>query len=93
MMPYIPSALCLKIHDFYGLLSGLRKNVYLCNHEASNIRSQQLAQRILSRGGGEVAGGINETFRVLKSNELRQYGEYRTKRLVLEAWDRFGFDN
>lgn len=38
-------------------------------------------------------GCINETFRVLKSNELRQYGEYRTKRLVLEAWDRFGFDN
>lgn len=38
-------------------------------------------------------GCINETFRVLKSNELRQYGEYRTKRLVLEAWDRFGYDN
>ena len=28
-------------------------------------------------------GCINETFRVLKSNELRQFGEYRTKRLVL----------
>lgn len=38
-------------------------------------------------------GCINETFRVLKSNELRQYGEYRTKRLILEAWDRFGYDN
>ena len=38
-------------------------------------------------------GCINETFRVLKSNELRQFGEYRTKRLVLEAWDRFNFDN
>lgn len=37
-------------------------------------------------------GCINETFRVLKDNELRQYGEYRTKRLVLEAWERFGFD-
>lgn len=31
-----------------------------------------------------------ETFRVLKNNEIRQYGEYRTKRLVLEAWDRLG---
>lgn len=30
----------------------------------------------------------SETFRVLKSNKLRQYGEYRTRRLVLEAWDR-----
>lgn len=38
-------------------------------------------------------GCINETFRVLKDNEIRQYGEYRTKRLVLEAWNKFGFDN
>jgi len=30
----------------------------------------------------------SETFRVLKNKELRQYGEYRTRRLVLEAWDR-----
>lgn len=29
-----------------------------------------------------------ETFRVLKEKELRQYGEYRTRRLVLEAWHR-----
>jgi len=28
-----------------------------------------------------------ETFRVLKEKETRQYGEYRTKRLVLAAWD------
>jgi hypothetical protein len=27
-----------------------------------------------------------ETFRVLKEKEQRQYGEYRTRRLVLEAW-------
>ena len=31
----------------------------------------------------------SETFRVLKDNEFSQFGEYRTKRLVLEAWDRF----
>jgi hypothetical protein len=29
-----------------------------------------------------------ETFRGLKSNEIRQFGEYRTRRLILEAWDR-----
>lgn len=29
-----------------------------------------------------------ETFRVLKEKEQRQYGEYRTRRLVLEAWER-----
>lgn len=30
----------------------------------------------------------SETFRVLKNNELRVFGEYRTRRLVLEAWDK-----
>lgn len=29
----------------------------------------------------------SETFRVLKNNELREFGEYRTQRLVLAAWD------
>jgi len=29
-----------------------------------------------------------ETFRVLKEKEIRNYGEYRTKRLVMEAWER-----
>ena len=29
----------------------------------------------------------SETFRVLKEGEIRAYGEYRTRRLVLEAWD------
>ena len=31
-----------------------------------------------------------ETFRVLKEMEIKQFGEYRTRRLVLEAWDRLG---
>ena len=30
----------------------------------------------------------SETFRVLKTNEKARYGEYRTARLVLDAWDR-----
>lgn len=29
----------------------------------------------------------SETFRVLKQNEEREFGEYRTQRLVLAAWD------
>jgi hypothetical protein len=29
----------------------------------------------------------SETFRVLKEVEIRTYGEYRTQRLVLDAWD------
>ena len=28
-----------------------------------------------------------ETFRVLKEKEIKQFGEYRTRRLVLEAWN------
>lgn len=32
-------------------------------------------------------GYPSETFRVLKTNEIRRYGEYRTARLVLAAWD------
>lgn len=30
----------------------------------------------------------SETFRVLKEKEIRHHGEYRTRRLVLSAWDR-----
>jgi hypothetical protein len=30
----------------------------------------------------------SETFRVLKHYEIRRFGEYRTARLVLQAWDR-----
>ncbi len=35
----------------------------------------------------------SETFRVLKDNETKKYGEYRTQRLVLEAYDRFAKDS
>jgi len=30
----------------------------------------------------------SETFRVLKNSEIKEFGEYRTGRLVLEAWDK-----
>ena len=33
-------------------------------------------------------GYPSETFRVLKEKEIDQQGEYRTRRLVLAAWDR-----
>lgn len=29
----------------------------------------------------------SESIRVLKNKELKAYGEYRTQRLVLAAWD------
>ena len=31
----------------------------------------------------------SETFRVLKKNEIKTFGEYRTRRLIIEAWDKF----
>jgi hypothetical protein len=34
----------------------------------------------------------SETFRVLREKEEKQYGCYRTRRLVLEAWERFVAD-
>jgi len=39
---------------------------------------------------GEESGV--ETFKALRNREKRQLGEYRTQRLVLEAWDRFKRD-
>ena len=33
-------------------------------------------------------GQPSKTFRVLKDKEMRLYGEYRTRRLVLDAWQR-----
>jgi len=35
----------------------------------------------------------SETFRVLKTKELAQFDEYRTRRLVLDAWDRLTASN
>jgi hypothetical protein len=35
----------------------------------------------------------SETFRVLKEKEIRLHREYRTRRLVLEAWDRMEGEN
>ena len=42
----------------------------------------------MSSDPGKVKGADypSETFRVLKEKETRQFGEYRTERLVLEAW-------
>ena len=34
----------------------------------------------------------SETFRVLKNNDIKRFGEYRTARLVLAAWDRMERD-
>lgn len=35
-------------------------------------------------------GFPGKTFRVLKEKEVKQFGEYRTRRLVLDVWDEQG---
>ena len=35
--------------------------------------------------GEDFSGGT--TVRVVEEKEIKQFGEYRTRRLVLEAWD------
>jgi predicted nucleotidyltransferase component of viral defense system len=45
------------------------------------------------RGWGQTfkirfSGFLGETLRVLKEKEEREYGEYRTRRLILEVWNR-----
>lgn len=43
---------------------------------------------VLDPADAKGADYPSETFRVLKEREFRQFGEYRTQRLVLDAWDR-----
>ena len=42
---------------------------------------------ILDPADVKGSGYPSETFRVLKNNEKARYGEFRTARLVLAAWD------
>lgn len=54
--------------------------------KASDLRAAKSA--ILDPADVMGADYPSETFRVLKKNEIAKYGEYRTARLVLQAWDR-----
>lgn len=49
------------------------------------ILFQTKYQQLTPRDGG--ADCSSEVLRVFKNSELRQFGEYRTRCLVLEAWD------
>ena len=45
---------------------------------------------ILDRKEVYGEGFSGEIFRVLREKEARQFGTYKTRRLVLEAWNRLG---
>jgi hypothetical protein len=54
-----------------------------CTDRAATFCTDHPAMRITT-----TLVGASKTFRVLKTNEVRQFGEVRTQQLVLEAWDR-----
>lgn len=90
-----------ELDAYYARLYGLNRKQLryilepqdLTERELSDILSDQeevedpLDQRAY-RKRVEASRFPGETFRVLKEKELRRYGEYRTRRLVLEAWER-----
>lgn len=61
-----------ELNAYYGRLYGLSKNDLQYILDPEDLY------------GSDFPG---ETFRVLKQNELKHYGEYRTKRLILEIHD------
>lgn len=67
---------------------------FLINENLKNISDMNVFQYrdelryILDPGDVMDEDYPSETFRVLKNKEIREFGEYRTQRLVLEAWDR-----
>ena len=49
-----------------------------------------MAAHVPNDGRAQQRGRVGprgETFRVLKDREVRDYGEYRTGRLVMQRWD------
>jgi len=48
--------------------------------------TEEELQYVLDPAKARGSGYPSETFRVLKEREIRQFNEYRTERLVLEAW-------
>jgi hypothetical protein len=83
--------LCAELDAYYARLYGLtRKQLRyildphdLTDHELADIHDPCEDPPDAPRTK-EFPG---ETFRALKDREMRQYGEYRTRRLVLAAWD------
>ncbi len=46
------------------------------------------SRTMLLRKNKKTKNSSGETFHVLKEKEIKQFGEYRTRRLVLEVWDK-----
>jgi hypothetical protein len=72
-----PDQLIVDLDAFYARACGLARNEMRYILDHADVKGPDYP---------------SETFRVLKEKEIRQYGEYRTRRLVLAAWDRMEAD-
>ena len=61
-----------ELDAYYALLYGLERNELRYILDPKEVHGEDFP---------------GETFRVLKDKEIKQYGEFRTRRLVLEAYD------
>ena len=61
-----------ELDAYYGKLYGLTRDELRCILDPAEIAGDDYP---------------SENFRILKNNEIRQFGEYHTPRLVLEARD------
>jgi hypothetical protein len=90
-----------ELDAYYARLYGLTRKQLRYILDAADLTERELADILDPRE--EVADPLDpagyatraaastfpgETFRVLKEKEIRQFGEYRTRRLVLEAWEK-----
>ena len=69
-----------------SLNSRVKRKPY--NHKITEISDSLNPESYATRV--EASTFPDETFRVLKQKEIRRFGEYRTRCLVLEAWKRLG---
>ncbi len=58
--------------------------IHLVNYNLEDITNLTLYDPAVIMGKDYPSG----TFRVLKKKEIREFGEVRTQRLVLTAWDK-----
>ena len=66
--------MCAELDAYYAYLYGLSKEELRYVLDPADVMGEDYP---------------SETFRVLKEREIQEHGEYRTQRLVLEAYDRF----
>jgi hypothetical protein len=74
-----------------GRRAQLRAEIDACFARKYGLSEEEL-RYVLDPANVKGSDYPSETFRGLRENETRQFGEYRTQRLVLEAWDRMEAD-